>query len=547
MPPPSVLPGLVCLLMVGVVMGAAPACAGDDPLRVAQVSGITLPDGSPQAGEADSSIISIDSAPDTIEPLLRAIEDEGDPRRDLWARIRAGFALPPLDTPLVQENEAWYAERPEYVARMLERSKRYLFYIVEEVERRGMPTEIALLPMIESAFNPQAYSRAKAAGIWQFMPATGRTFGLQQNWWVDQRRDVLAATNAALDYLQKLYGQFGDWHLALAAYNWGEGNLARAIARNQAQGLPTDYLSLRLPAETAHYVPRLLAVRHLIERPQDFSARLGPLPNTPYFAQITLTRHIDVALAARLAEIPLSEFLSLNPHYNRPVIHADTATTLLLPVDKAEVFARNLEGHRQPLVSWRPYQGRTGERLATIAQRYGISLDRLKEVNGIEPRTRRLAHGQLLLVPGAAHDAAFARTRADAPASAPVAKAQVASYRVRPGDTLADIARRHGVSVADLRSWNRLASARLTPNQKLVVASPAAAPVRLAQAGRVGAGKAAKPPRKTQYRVRRGDTLFGIAQRFDVEVEDLRRWNKLSPNSRIRPGDTVTIFLARAD
>jgi membrane-bound lytic murein transglycosylase D len=531
---------LLCLSLLASPLLAYAGEATEPAAGITQLAHL----GQSEAAEEESpSIISIESPPDTIEPLLRAIEGQGDPRTDLWARLRAGFALPELDTPLVAENEAWYAERPEYVARMLERSRRYLFYIVEEVERRGMPTEIALLPMIESAFNPQAYSRARAAGIWQFMPGTGRTFGLQQNWWVDQRREVLAATRAALDYLQKLYALFGDWHLALAAYNWGEGNLSRAIARNQAQGLPTDYLSLRLPVETANYVPRLLAVKHLIQRPQDFSANLGPLPNSPYFAQITLNQHMDVAVAARLAEIPLSEFLSLNPHYNRPIIHVREPTTLLLPVDKAEVFARNLENYGKPLVSWQPYQGRRGERLDSIARRYGISLARLREVNSLDARTRRLSHGQLLLVPATAEK----KASDVASASGDEASPRQITYVVRRGDTLATIARKHGLTVEQLKAWNRLTSTRLVPNQKLVVA---AAPLKLAQAKPLEAGKpssrkaAREPSRPLRYTVRRGDTLYGIAQRFDVEVDDLRRWNKLGRKDRIQPGDVLV--LARA-
>jgi len=537
--------------------GLPAAFAAENATKLATVSGMALPIQDADPPETAPSIISIDSAPDTIEPLLKAIDQQGDPQRDLWARIRVGFSLPELDTHLVAENEQWYAERPEYVARMLERSKRYLFYIVEEVEKRGMPTEIALLPMIESAFNPQAYSRAKAAGMWQFIPSTGRTFGLQQNWWVDERRDVLAATDAALDYLQKLHGMFGDWHLALAAYNWGEGSVSRAIARNRAQGLPTDYLSLRMPTETAHYVPRLLAVKHLLERPQDFSARLGVLPNSPYFAQITITQHIDVALAARLAEIPLQEFLSLNPHYNRPIINAKEATALLLPVDKAEVFSRNLEGHKKPLVSWRPYQGKGGERLDAIAKRHGISTARLKEVNGIGAKSRRLTRSQMLLVPGAASEASLDRTRfAEIAAEADTPTGE-RSHAVRRGDTLAGVAKKHGVSVAQIKAWNQLKSNTLTPNQKLVVGRPAAAS-RIADSGKPASlrtAQAQKPaqktgkntPKQTRYTVRRGDTLYGIAQRFDVELDDLRRWNRLSAKSRLQPGDKVTIYLAKAD
>ena len=218
------------------------------------------------------------------------------------------------------KHEEWYASRPDYIKRMTERSQRYLFHIVEEVQKRGMPTEIALLPMIESAFNPQAYSRSRASGIWQFIPSTGKNFGLKQNWWVDNRRDVTAATNAALDYLQKLHGMFGAWDFALAAYNAGEGTVQRAIDRNRKQGLPTDYQSLSLPPETKNYVPKLQAIKNIITDPEKYGLTLNSIPNRPYFARVTTPKQIDAKLAAQLAEISYEEFTALNPSYNRPVI-----------------------------------------------------------------------------------------------------------------------------------------------------------------------------------------------------------------------------------
>jgi membrane-bound lytic murein transglycosylase D len=547
---------LTCVAGLLALAGLLPVfAAAEDQITVASLNASVEPD-----ADDGPSIISIDSAPDTIEPLLKAIDQQGDPQRDLWERVRVGFGLGELDTYLVAENEAWYAERPEYVARMLERSKRYLFYIVQEVEKRGMPTEIALLPMIESAFNPQARSRANAVGMWQFMPSTGRTFGLEQNWWVDERRDILAATDAALNYLQKLYGMFGDWHLALAAYNWGEGSVSRAIAKNEAKGLPTDYLNLRMPVETANYVPRLLAVKHLLQRPQDFNAKLGVLPNSPYFAQITITRHIDVALAAKLAETPLQEFTSLNPHYMRPIINAKEPTTLLLPVDKAEIFARNLEDHPTPLVSWKPYQGKRGERLDSIASRSGISTARLKEVNGISSKNRRLASNQLLLVPGAAQAESLDRTRfTEIKADAGPAPTR-SVYVVQRGDTLASIARSHGLSMAQIKSWNGIKTAKLAPKQKLILSAPGEGNTKLAahsekpldakarksgdKAGKTAAAK--REPKQTSYTVRRGDTLYSIAQRFDVDLDDLRRWNGISSKNHLQPGDRLTIQLAKA-
>lgn len=320
------------------------------------------------------------------------------PPADLWQRIRNGFGMKNLDNPQVHESEQWYASRPDYVARMVDRSSRYLYYIVEEVERRKMPTEIALLPMIESAYNPQAYSSSHASGIWQFIPSTGRLYGLRQNWWYDGRRDIIAATNAALDYLQKLYAQFGSWDLALASYNWGEGAVSRAIAKNQARGLPTDYESLNMPAETRGYVPKLQAIKNIIADPARFGLQLAQIANEPYFAIISTTQHIDVKLAAKFAGMPLDEFKSLNPAHNKPVIKAGGSDTIVLPREKVQTFLTNLENHDQPLVSWQAYTVKAGEKPEKVAARYGITLAHLREINGIHGR-KKFATGLALLVP----------------------------------------------------------------------------------------------------------------------------------------------------
>lgn len=316
----------------------------------------------------------------------------------MWQRIRSGFAMKDLSNPLVTEWESWYASRPDYVARMVEHSSRVLYHVMEEVERRRMPAELALLPMIESAYNPQAYSRAHASGIWQFIPSTGKIYGLRQDWWYDGRRDIVAATNAALDYLEKLHGMFGNWELALASYNWGEGAVSRAVARNQAKGLPTDYESLTMPAETRNYLPKLQAVKNIVADPARFGLRLAEIPNAPYFAVVMANRHIDVELAARLAEIPIEEFRFLNPAHNKPVINANAAETIVLPVDKVEIFRRNLENHDQPFVSWQAYKMKPGDRPEKIAAKHGITLAELHRINGINGR-KRITTGQALLVP----------------------------------------------------------------------------------------------------------------------------------------------------
>jgi membrane-bound lytic murein transglycosylase D len=315
----------------------------------------------------------------------------------LWARIRFGFAMTDCASPLVAEHLAYYLNRPEYITRMLDRSRRYLYHVVEEVEKRGLPTEIALLPLIESAYNPTALSSARASGIWQFIPSTGRIYGLDQNHWYDERRDVLQATQAALDYLEKLYDMFGSWDLALAAYNAGEGAVGRAIAKNAAAGLPTDYVNLPLPAETRNYVPKLQAVKSLVAAPQRYGIAILDIPNQPYFSTVSTRRQMDAETAARLAGIPLSEFLSLNPAYNRPVLMPEDARPVLVPAEKADQFASGLLRNEGPLVSWQTYRVTRKDRIDRVASRFGMAPGRLAEVNGLSV-SARLVPGQTLLV-----------------------------------------------------------------------------------------------------------------------------------------------------
>jgi membrane-bound lytic murein transglycosylase D len=397
---------------------------------------------------------------------------------DLWTRIRQGFVLADLDTADVKSAEAWYAARPDYVVRMVDRSRRYLYYIVGEVQKRGMPTEIALLPMIESAYNPMAYSRSRASGIWQFIPSTGKDYGLKQNWWFDERRDVVAATDSALDYLEKLHGEFGDWYLALAAYNWGEGSVRRAIAANAKRGLPMDYLSLSMPAETRQYVPKLQAVKNIVNDPESFGLDLAEVPDAPYFTVVRTTRKMDVKKAAELAEMPLDEFLSLNPQHNRPVIAGADGATLLLPYDKAELFAAKLELSDQPMVTWQAYKTRSGDTLAQVAARFGLPLETLRTVNGIGARTTTVPVGHALLVPSQAPSDATAATLQDVVFTT-VPSGRTVYHRVGKGDTLASIATRYDVTQQDLKSWNGGLSAKLVTGQKLRVvtdAGPVAGP-----------------------------------------------------------------------
>jgi membrane-bound lytic murein transglycosylase D len=388
--------------------------------------------------------------------------------QDIWERIRSGFAIVELDSEEVPHNEEFYVSRPYYMKRVIERSKRYLFHIMEEVERRGLPTEIALLPIIESAFNPKAHSHSDAAGIWQLIPSTGKNYGLKQNWWYDERRDIVAATAAALDYLEKLHDMFGDWKLVLASYNWGEGAVGRALARNRSSGLPTDFRSITLPPETQNFVQRLATVKNIISNPAAFGIELASIPNQPYFEKVTAARHIDIKLAAKLANIPLNEFKALNPAHNRPVINVDSSRTLLLPADKVEVFAENLKNHGKPLVSWQAYRPKKGETVEKIAAQYGISAQRLKDVNDIDIGESGITPGQILLVPiNGRADGEDISVMSNKPAT-PKLPERFFIYAVKKGDALFNIARRYGVTVGQIKSWNRDTD-RLSIGQKLIL------------------------------------------------------------------------------
>lgn len=320
------------------------------------------------------------------------------PSSNLWIRIRDGFQIEPMNSPLEIEQVRWLSARPDYVNRSMTRSSRYLFYIVQEVNARNMPTEIALLPFVESAFNPLAKSGAKAMGIWQFMPATGKDFQLTQNVFRDERRDVLQSTDAALDYLQRLNNQFGSWELALAAYNWGAGNVAKAQKRNLAAGLPIDYESLQLPQETRNYVPKLMAYRQIVLEPGSYGIVLPELENHPYFVAIDVNNDIDVALVTKLAEIPPEEFQVLNPSFNKPVILAAANQQILLPFGHAEVFQENLKKYIKPLSSWTAVQVGKTESVDQTAKSLGVDVDTLRGVNGI-PRGMRIRAGSTVIIP----------------------------------------------------------------------------------------------------------------------------------------------------
>lgn len=421
--------------------------------------------------------VPITTAIDPLQPEKDLAQFEEEARMDLWVRVRRGFVMADLDDELVRVGEKWYASRPDYVQRMTERGSRYLFHVVEEIEKRNMPTELALLPFIESAFNPQAMSTARASGMWQFIPSTGKDYALKQNFFRDDRRDVLASTRAALDYLGRLHNMFGDWHLALAAYNWGEGNVQRAIARNQKAGLPTDYASLRMPDETRYYVRKLQAVENIVANPQAFSLSLPKLENHPYFLSVPIERDIDVDLAARLAGVSVEEFKQLNPQMNKPVILAAGTEQVLLPYDNANRFVHNLNGHKGQLATWTAWVAPKTLRPADAARQVGMSEAQLREVNRIPPRMLVKA-GSTLLVPRTAQrqedvsehlaDNAMMTLTPDIP---PLRR--VALRAGKRGETVASVARRYRTTPAQVAQWNKTsAGGKFAPGATIVVYVP---------------------------------------------------------------------------
>lgn len=496
------------------------------------------------ASEDDDIPASVANAEALPADDASSVEELGVPS-DVWERIRRGYAMPVLQSKLVDRWVDFYTKDPAYLRRMSERAGQYLYHIVEEIENRGMPTELALLPFVESAFQAEALSRAKAAGLWQFMPATGKAYDLAQNLWRDDRRDILESTRAALDYFEYLHGMFGDWHLALAAYNWGEGSVQRAIQRAKRRKQPTDYLHLRMPRETANYVPKLEAVKRIISNPARYGITLPDVGNEPFFVTITKPRDIDIETAAELAGMPLEEFRRLNPSYKLPVIVASHNNVMLLPADKVDFFVDNLASWMdsgQPLSQWTTYRLQQGETLAQVAGRSGMTEDELRKVNGIPKGRRVLANSTLLVRSTGTED------QQDIAAELANAKLQLSptttwrrvTYRVRSGDTLSGIARRWRITMKSIVTANRLRSDRLRVGQRLVLTVPNVPRQAIASTQR------SESSQHVIHRVRSGETLSTIASRYGVSIAQLKMTNRIRTNL-IRPGQRLRIPFGGAD
>jgi membrane-bound lytic murein transglycosylase D len=455
---------------------------------------------------------------------------------DIFDRIRAGFALVDVDHDSIDRELSWFARHPAYLDRTFKRGERYLYHIVQEIEARGMPLELALLPVVESAFNPVAYSRARASGLWQFIPGTGRRYGLKQNWYYDGRRDVIEATRAALDYLQFLHDEFeGDWLLAVAAYNCGEMNVARAIRRNRDAGKPTDFFSLKLPRETRAYVPKLLAMRRLVADPAAHGLAFAPIPNEPYFAKVETAGQIDLHVVAELADLPKEELLALNPAFNHWVTDPEGPHHLLVPVDRAEqLTARLSELPPEKRVRVVYHRVRPGDTLGAIASKYNVSVAAIRATNKI--RGSLIHPGQDLLItaapPQGVNVQAFAAR--DAAAAQPV-RSSGGKHRVQRGDTLWGIARAHGVSIDRLAQTNGL-----SPNGTLSVGQVLQIP---GTATLASTNPSTVTPSSVTYVVRKGDTLSRIASKFRVSIKDLLSWNDLDVSQIIKPGQRLVMYV----
>lgn len=476
---------------------------------------------------------------DTSSPQPIASADGAD----LWQRMRTGFTLDlDIENNRISVQRNWYARNQAYLDRVATRAERYLHYIVEQAEQRNMPLELALLPVVESAFDPFAYSHGRAAGAWQFIPGTGRHFGLDQNYWYDGRRDITASTDAALEYLQQLADRFdGDWLLALASYNSGAGTVSKAIRYNKQRGRPTDFWNLNLPRETRAYVPKLIAIAQLVREPGKYGISLQSITDQAYFAKVDVDGQIDLAEAAKLADISVEELYLLNPGFSRWATPPQGPHSLLLPVDHAEQFMQRLADlPAEARVRWDQHTIRSGESLISIAQKYHTTPDTLRSANKLRGNTIIAGHTLLIPRPSANADSysLSADQRLETIQNRGAAGKQKHEYTVRSGDSFWKISRQYSVGVRELAKWNNMAPGDpLRVGQTLVVWS--AAPIAASKSS------PARPEmiRKVNYAVRNGDSLSRIASRFRVSINEIANWNRINTKNYLRPGQRLTLYV----
>jgi membrane-bound lytic murein transglycosylase D len=519
------------LLLLGACTHQAPKAPEREPIVVPAAPAAAETPAPPDAGLAKGATPSL-----TMPREWQ--HHNGEDYDDLFDRLRAGFALDEVQEPAIDQQLSWFEHNPDYLERVFQRGQRYLYHVVTEVEARGMPLEFALLPVVESAYEPFAYSRSRAAGMWQFIPDTGRRFGLKQNWWYDGRRDVIESTRAALDYMQALHDQFnGDWLLAIAAYNVGENAVQRELDYNRAHGKPTDFWHLKLPTETRAYVPKLLALKRLMAEPERYGLEFAAIPNEPYFAVIDTNSQIDLKIAAQLASTGNDELVALNPGYNRWATDPEGPHRMLVPIDNADGFEAALQTlGPDDRVRFAVHEVTRRETLATIAKQYGVSVTVITKINDI--KGGKVSAGESLKIPeisGQLPDKVLlAASRVDRPQSDRGRRQRQMVYRVRAGETLSSIARRQGIPVSTLAQLNNLGTSdTLVKGQRLVIK----ASTRRYRDEGVASG------RRVLYTVRRGDTIYSISRQYQVTVSQLKSWNGLNQHHQIRAGQRLVMYV----
>ena len=467
----------------------------------------------------------------TSDLTLNTDNPSGDPpqmageaqEQDIWQRLRTGFKLSPSRLPsAVTKQQKQYLKNPKFVDKIFARTEPYLFHVVEQLDAAELPLELALLPIVESAYDPFAYSHSHAVGLWQFIPSTGKSLGLHKNRWYDGRRDVLKSTQAAVEYLTYLNKRFnGEWLHTLAAYNSGEGTVKKAIRKNKQRGKPTDFWSLKLPRETRNYVPRLLALADIVSNPKSYNLELPQIPNAAFFDTVQVTSQIELSKIIEVTGVEENLFINLNPAYRRSVTPPEGNYQILLPIDKSlklEYFLSNNEPS-----TWAPYREyvvKSGDTLSQIAQRYQLPTSLIKNNNGIKGHFLKV--GQVLLIPPSG----------DGTVSSGSTKHQIINYRVVSGDTLSDIAQRFKTSVRNLKRFNGLSNSTIKVGQVLSIHTP-----------NTNATATPQKLRKLSYRVRRGDSLYLIAEKFDLTIREITRWNKLDRNKYLQPGQRLTLYI----
>lgn len=503
-------------------------------LPILLVTGCTQTGHKDQLSDADTSKFSVFTRNSRITETSKSSEIKE--HATVWDRMLSLYALPEIDNARIDREINFYLRNPEYLSRVQQRAEPYMYFILNEIEAKKIPGEMALLPIVESAFRPDAQSPAQASGLWQFIPPTGRLYGLKQNSWYDGRRDVVESTQAATTFLKELSETFNqDWLLALASYNAGKGNIKNAIDRNNYRGLPTDYWSLDLNNETSAYVPRLLAIAKIFANPEKYNVNLQKVPNAPYFELVDIKSQIDLGKAAEMAQTPIDDLFKLNPGFNRWSTDPNGPHRLLIPVDKAGTFKEKLADlpHHER-IKWMHHTVAHRENLKTIAKKHNTSIDEIKQVNHLED-DETVALGKTLLIPisyqSLKAESAPISTASNQPSSAPAKQ----SYVIKKGDTLSKISQQFAIDQDDIVSWNKLGKkAALKPGQKIV----------LKKSGDITVASNTPAFKQISYTIKPGETLFQISKKFNVNITDIKKWNKVSKNnSEIKAGTKLKITI----